>query len=185
MFIKKLYSNCIMRTKAKVKTRKTLKIQKNKSESKKNADVEKPAKDIIAKKTEESLEEKIRKIIKILAESQLSKDFTPEVVNAQLTQYQSSFQYDSNIQYGKSSSNDQQTNFYEIYSNRSEKIEVENHISEDSIRDITEDKKLASTGEFNGSGKYVRVETRQQFEDYKLSFENFIWLRVKYDLSLT
>ena len=44
----------------------------------------------------------------------------------------------------------------------------------DSIRDITEDKKLASTGEFNGSGKYVRVETRQQFEDYKLSFENFI-----------
>lgn len=61
--------------------------------------------------------------------------------------------------------------------------EPETSIKEETLRDLVEDSRLRDEGQTNGSGKYIRPEAKQRLEDYKLLFENFIWIRVKYSLS--
>lgn len=83
---------------------------------------------------------------------------------------------------------EQSINFYESYKNSSTLSAEAEHggsIKEDTLRDIIEDTRLKEVGVKEGSGKYIRAWANEKLSDYKLWFENVMWIRVKYTLSLS
>ena len=75
-----------------------------------------------------------------------------------------------------------EVNVYDIYREDAELSYDESNLSEEEVREVTMRDKVNS--QMSGSIKQENHEQTRKLENYKLLFENRVWLRVLYDLTL-
>ena len=133
------------------------------------------------RETKENLEEKTGKPVSKKPEQKITLKDQAYTFIKQLEAIHQHQLYTNHLQ-------EQAINFYESYkhaSSVSAKGEYAGTIKEETLRDIVEDVTLKGSGVQEGSGKYIQAWANEKFSDYKLWFENVLWLRVKYTLSLS